>query len=252
MRRDEISLDAPWLGGTGTMVAHGHYGRPVLVFPSEQGRAIDFENNGMVAAVGDLVEGGKAKLYCIDSFDQASWSDASVPLEERARRHAGYERWVLERVVPAINADCGGEEEVGEQGIATLGVSLGAYHSLNFALKHAHLFPLALCFSGSYDPGSWKGWGERGEQTYFNNPTDYVQHLHGGHLDWLRSRLSVLLVVGQGQWEDTTGSLAASHRMASLLAAKGIRHEFDVWGHDSPHDWPSWRRQIAKHLPRFC
>lgn len=252
MRRDEVSLDAPWLGGTGTMVAHGHYGRPVLVFPSEQGRAYDFENNGMVGAVGDLVEGGRVKLYCIDSFDQASWSDASVPTEERARRHAGYERWVLERVVPAISADCGGEEQIGEQGIATLGVSLGAFHSLNFALKHAHHFPLAMCFSGSYDPGSWQGWGERGEQTYFNNPTDYVQHLHGDHLDWLRSRLSVLIVVGQGQWEDTTGSLVASHRMAGLLASKGIPHEFDVWGHDSPHDWPSWRRQIAKHLPRFC
>ena len=25
----------------------------------------------------------------------------------------------------------------------------------------------------------------------------------------------------------------------------------DLWGHDVPHDWPSWRRQIAHHLPRF-
>jgi len=31
-----------------------------------------------------------------------------------------------------------------------------------------------------------------------------------------------------------------------------IRHELDLWGHDVPHDWPSWRAQIAHHLPRFC
>ena len=74
----------------------------------------------------------------------------------------------------------------------------------------------------------------------------------GGHLDWLRSRLSVLLVCGQGQWEDTTGSLESTKRMAGLLGEKGIRHELDLWGHDVPHDWPSWRAQIAHHLPRFC
>jgi esterase/lipase superfamily enzyme len=76
--------------------------------------------------------------------------------------------------------------------------------------------------------------------------------LHGDHLDWLRSRLSVLLVCGQGQWEDTTGSLESTRRMAQLLTAKGVRHEIDLWGHDVPHDWPSWRAQLAHHLPRFC
>ncbi len=39
---------------------------------------------------------------------------------------------------------------------------------------------------------------------------------------------------------------------ADVLRAKGIRHELDVWGHDSAHDWPWWQRQLAHHLPRFC
>ena len=50
-------------------------------------------------------------------------------------------------------------------------------------------------------------------------------------------------------WEDTTGSLESTKRLAGLLAEKGIRHELDLWGHDVPHDWPSWRAQIAHHLP---
>jgi esterase/lipase superfamily enzyme len=62
----------------------------------------------------------------------------------------------------------------------------------------------------------------------------------------------VLLVCGQGQWEDTTGSLDSTRRMDQLLAAAGVRHELDLWGHDVPHDWPSWRAQFAHHLPRFC
>ena len=41
-------------------------------------------------------------------------------------------------------------------------------------------------------------------------------------------------------------------RFAALLDDKGIRHELDLWGYDVPHDWPSWRAQLAYHLPRFC
>ena len=99
---------------------------------------------------------------------------------------------------------------------------------------------------------AWNAWGERGEQTYFNNPIDYVGHLDGDHLEWLRSQLSLLLVCGQGQWEDTTGSLQSTRRLAGMLAEKGIRHELDLWGYDVPHDWHSWRAQLAHHLPRFC
>jgi esterase/lipase superfamily enzyme len=36
------------------------------------------------------------------------------------------------------------------------------------------------------------------------------------------------------------------------LRGKGIRVHLDVWGHDVPHDWPSWRRQFAHHLPNLC
>jgi esterase/lipase superfamily enzyme len=233
----------------GTVVQFGHWGRPVLVFPTEAGEARDFVNNGMVGAVQDLIAGGRAKLYCVNSYDAQSWSAVHLPIEQRAVRHAVYEAWIVEQVVPHIVNDCGG---AGAGDIAVVGCSLGAYHALNFALKHAQQFPLALCLSGNYDPSSWRGWGERGDATYFNNPIDYVANLNGDHLNWLRERLSVLLVCGQGQWEDTTGALHSTKRMAGLLAGKGIRCELDLWGHDVPHDWPSWRRQLAHHLPRFC
>jgi esterase/lipase superfamily enzyme len=231
----------------GTVAVYGHAGRPVLVFPTEGGTAFEYADHGMVGAVEDLIEAGRVTLYSAGSFDAGTWSAHDLPLEERARRHGAYESWVLDAVVPHIRADRGEGAE-----IVTTGCSLGAYHALNFAFKRADLFPLALCFSGNYDPAAWRPWGERGDAVYFNNPADYVAHLHGDHLDWLRSQLSLLLVCGQGQWEDTTGSLDSTRRMAELLAAKGIRHELDLWGHDVPHDWPSWRNQLAHHLPRFC
>ena len=242
MRREHVEQ------GGATFIAYGHYGRPVLVFPAEAGRAWDFENNGMIDAVADLIDAGRVKLYCVDSADAWTWSDRSVPTEERARRHGAYEHWVTTDVLGWIRDDCGGPVEV-----ATLGCSLGAYHAANFALKRADAFPLALCLSGNYDPTTWHAWGEQGEATYFNNPMAYVANAVGGHLDWLRGRVSLLLVVGQGAWEThPTQALPSTRAFAEVLARKGIRHELDIWGYDVPHDWSSWQRQLRHHLPRFC
>jgi esterase/lipase superfamily enzyme len=229
------------------VAVYGHWGRPVLAFPAERGDAGEFERRGMIEAVGGLLEAGRAKLYCVDSFDGESWSNDAIALEERARRHSMYESWLFNEVVPFIQADSGGAAE-----IVACGASMGAYHAANFALKRADVFGFAICMSGTYDPSLWNGWGERGDAVYFNNPMDYVAHLDGEHLGWLREQVSLLLVCGQGQWEDTTGALDSTRAFASLLDSKGIRCELDLWGYDVPHDWPSWRAQFAHHLPRFC
>jgi esterase/lipase superfamily enzyme len=238
--RREVALEG------GELIAYGHYGRPLLAFPSEQGPAWQYEERGMIESIAPLLDAGRLKLYCVQSYDSWTWHDTSVPLEERAHRHGHYEDWILNRVVPWIAEDTAGGGE-----LIVTGCSFGAYHAANFCLKRADLFPLAICQSGVYDV-SVVGWGDRGDSVYFNNPAEYVANLDGDHLDWLRSRASLLLVCGQGQWEDTTGALESTNRFAQLLGSKGIRCELDLWGFDVPHDWPSWRAQLAYHLPRFC
>ena len=245
LNRDYLEIFSPAIGAAGGVIAYGRWGRPVLAFQSQQGRAWDYEERGMIAAVAELIEAGRAKVYSVDSFDSGSWY-AEGTLEDKARRHAAYEDWIVNQVAPWIHTDCGGFQE-----ILTTGCSFGAYHAANFSLKRADLFPLAICQSGVYDVGVLGG-GERGDAFYFNNPMDYVANLHGDHLEWLRSHVSLLLVCGQGMWEDTTGALESTKAFAGRLASKEIPHELDLWGHDVIHDWPSWRDQIAHHLPRFC
>ena len=222
----------------------GHWGRPLLVFPAQEGRRYEWEERGMVDALAGLLDAGRLKLYCIPSFDRESWTRGDLPLEERARRHGHYEWWVLTRLVPFVQADSHTAE------LIATGASFGAYHAANFCLKRTDLFPVAIGMSGVYDVAV-QGGGERGDAVYFNNPMDYVANLSGDHLGWLSAQASLLLVCGQGQWEDTTGALESTKRFASLLGEKGIRHELDLWGHDVPHDWPSWQAQIAHHLARF-
>jgi esterase/lipase superfamily enzyme len=211
------------------VLVFGHWGRSVLVFPSQERSRYEWEEHGMVDAVRHLIDAGRVKLYCVDSWDSGTWHDNWLPREERARRHEAYERWVVDRVEGAS--------------VITAGVSMGAFHAANLTLRRPQRFPLALCFSGLYDLDA-VGWGERGDSFYFNNPADYVRGLEG-------SPASLLLVAGRGMWEDTTGALEQTRRFADLLRARGITHELDVWGDDAPHDWPAWRAQLAKHLPRF-
>jgi esterase/lipase superfamily enzyme len=238
----------PQGGFSGHVRSYGHWGRPVLAFPAEGGSSADWESNGMVDAVSGLLDAGRIKLYCVDSADGQTWSDRSLPHEERARRHEVYERWILDAVVPFIAGESDGRTDL----LAT-GVSLGAFHAANIALRHADRFPTAVCMSGNYDPSLWHMWGERGDSAYFNNPVEFVPNLDGDHLNWLRGQLHLTLVVGQGAFEEhPTHALSGSRRLSEILGHKGIPHDLDVWGDDVPHDWESWRRQAAHHLPRFC
>jgi esterase/lipase superfamily enzyme len=247
METTSVRLRVPGHDADLEVVRYGSWGRPVLLFPSEAGSARDAQGNGMLDAVRPLVEAGRVSLFCVDSMDAWTWSANDVPTEERARRAQAYTAWLSQAVLPWVL------DQVGEgQEVITAGVSLGAYHAVHLTFQRADVAPLAIGLSGNYDPTSWNGWGELGDATYFANPTAYVANLEGDHLDWIRSRVSVLLVVGQGPFEESpTRSLPATREFAELLGRKGIRHELDVWGFDSAHDWPWWQRQLAHHLQRF-
>jgi len=43
VNREMAELWSAALGAAGTVIRYGHWGRPVLVFPSARGRAWDFE-----------------------------------------------------------------------------------------------------------------------------------------------------------------------------------------------------------------
>ncbi|KGN34856.1 hypothetical protein N802_02105 [Knoellia sinensis KCTC 19936] len=247
MHRADAHLQVPGHDAELRVVRHGHFGRPLLAFSCEGGSAADFEGRGLLDAIRPLVDDGRVSVFAVDSLDRWTWSANDVPTEERANRHGAYQAWIEQAVVPWIAEQTGGELD-----LITFGPSLGAYHAVQFAFQRADIATLAMGFSGNYDPTSWNSWGDFGDATYFANPTAYVPGLDGDHLEWLRARLSVLLVVGEGPFETTpTGSLPSTRAFADLLAQKGIRHELDVWGHDSAHDWPWWQKQLAHHLPRF-
>jgi esterase/lipase superfamily enzyme len=197
----------------------------------------------MVEALGDWLEGGRLKLYCSESNVAEAWTRKENPPAWRMQRHRSFERYVLEDLVPFIRSDCRSESIP----IGVTGTSLGALYAVNFALKYPETFRWALGLSGRYD-ATWLTDGFSNEDVYFNNPMAYVPNLHGEHLERVRRNAHVVLVCGQGKWEE--GNIEDTSALAGLLAAKGISHECDLWGHDVGHEWQWWRRQARFHLEK--
>ncbi len=49
---------------------YGHSGRPFIIFPCQNGKFYDFENNGMIDTIADKIESGRAMLFCVSSIDE--------------------------------------------------------------------------------------------------------------------------------------------------------------------------------------
>lgn len=243
MQRRYTAFFSPAVGRTMEMLIFGHYGPPVIAFPSGGGRFHDWEDNGMIEAVAYWLDAGKATLYCPDGLDHETWLNHGADPAWRARRHRDYERYIAGELAEFIRADC----QSPKQTLAVTGCSLGGLHAANFALKYPELFDYALCMSGRYDLEALTGHSTAIE-VYYNNPLAYCYRLHGDTLDNIRANTHLVLVCGQGAWEDKC--LAETNRLADVLAEKSVSHERDIWGHDVEHHWYWWKRQIAHHFSK--
>ena len=154
-------------------------GPAVPRLPAERGNAWEYGDRGLVDALAGLIDGGRAKLYCVDSFDGSSWSNSSLLIEERARAHERYEAWILEQVVRGSTDDSGGDQEIG-----TFGVSLGAYHAVNIALRHADVFRSRSASRATTTRRRGTP-GASAATRLLQQPVRLLAHAGGGHLDWL-------------------------------------------------------------------
>jgi esterase/lipase superfamily enzyme len=233
-------LESPTMGRRVHLWTFGDRGRPLVVFPSAAGIAHEWQAGGMIDAVAPLIEAGRMKVYCPETNVSVTFR-GEAPLDDRMRLHRQYEQFVLETLVPYIRRDSGHPHAQ----MTASGCSLGGMYSALFALKHPDVFAQALCLSGRYRVSTF-GRGASSQELYFNDPLAFVPNLEGVHLDHVRRNTHLILVVGQGRFED--GCIPETLEMASVLRTKGIPHHLGLWGHDSRHDYTWWRRQARHYL----
>ncbi|MBP3892328.1 MAG: esterase family protein [Solobacterium sp.] len=218
----------------------GHDGTPILVFPSQDGRFFDYENNGMIEAAKDFIESGKIQMFCCDSNDQNSWSSQNPDNRYRIEQHEAYYRYITEELCPRIH------QIANQTGILTTGCSMGASHALNFALRRPDLFKGCIALSGVYNARFFFP-NYMDDLVYANSPVDYIEGMAYDHpyVEQYRNQ-QLIICVGQGAWEHPMIEDAA--RMKELFNYKNIPAWVDFWGYDVAHDWPWWQKQLPYFL----
>jgi esterase/lipase superfamily enzyme len=244
MHRETHTWFSPHLEQDMTLNVYGHWGSPIMVFPCSRGRYFDYEGMGMIEAIAGFIDRGRVKLFCVDSVDAQSWYDFDGSPADRNARHEAYDGYIVDEVIPFVRDHC---RQPDVRAMAN-GCSMGAYHSVNFYLKHPDLFAGTIALSGLYrlDRAEFGLQAEDLPAVYFNSPLSYLPGLSGDwRLDHYR-RGQMIVCAGQGAWEEE--ALEDTHRLESICHAKAIPAWFDYWGHDVNHDWPWWYRQMNHFL----
>ena len=224
-----------------TLARWGHYGRPVLLFPTAGGDAEEAERNRLLEACWDLVEEGRVKIYSCDSTAGRALATGEGSPAYRMWLLRRYLEAVAEEVVPAIYADLGGRQR-----IVTTGSSIGAFNAVALLCRHPDLVEAAIAMSGTFRLQQWLDW-QSSEDLYLASPLHFLPGLQGPQLDMLRQRF-VVLASGEGAHE----SIDESWAMARALGDKGIPNRVDNWGPEYIHDWPTWWEMLPQYLREVC
>lgn len=235
MHREHRRWFSPALGRDMELLVFGHAGARVLVFPSSMGKFFEWEDQGMIAALGDQLERGWLQLYCVDSVDAESWYAKWKHPADRARRHAQYDAYLRDEVLP-LSQHLNSNPYL----IAT-GASFGAYHAAAFALRYPECVGRLLGMSGMYEIREQTG-GWSDDTVYAFNPADFVLHEPDDRRTIARQRQDIILAIGAD--DPMRGN---NEYFSGRLWQKGIGNALRIWDGWS-HDWPYWRRMVVTYI----
>lgn len=231
LQRDYIKEYSPALGRDMELLHFGHGGRPLLVFPTSMGRFFQWEDFGLVGALGDLIDSGRVQLVCVDSVDAESWYAKDRAPAERVRRHLQYERYIVDEILPRLPGPP-----------LACGASFGAFHAVLLAARHPAQVGGFIALSGAYDTSRWLD-GYHDDDTYFTNLLAFLPGLRDdAYLAPLRAMHPKVIATGQDD-----PNVDDSVRLAGLLREKGVDVGLEIWP-GWAHDWPYWKDMMRRYL----
>ncbi len=219
-------------------VRWGHFGIPLLLYPTAGGDAEEVERFFLVKVLEPLIHAGRIKVYSVDSINGRVWLTHD-DVAHRVWMHKQYDDFIRNEMVPLIRTDCDNDSIE----IMTSGASIGALNALTAICRHPDVFSRAICMSGTYDVQKWLE-GNWYDDFYYVSPLMFVPGLpEGPQLDQLRTRL-IVLATGLGEYEDP----GESWKVAHVLGQRQIPNRVDEWDKSWKHDWVTWREMLPKYV----
>ena len=155
-----------------TVARWGHFGQPVIVFPTAGGDAEEIERMWLVDAVGEYLEAGRAKIYSCDSVSGKAMLREDGDPRYRAAVTRGFIEFVRHELIPMIRMDC----ESPEITVITAGASIGAFNAVSLLCHYPDVVTTAIGMSGTYDISRFVG-EDAGDDLYFATPSYFLPGL---------------------------------------------------------------------------
>src|SRR5438874_13653796 len=93
MNREYHKWYSPNLNRDMELLLFGTGGRPVIAFPTSMGRFYQNEDFSLIGTLSDHLDHEVVQIVSVDSIDNESWYNRSIPAHERGQRHKQYEQY---------------------------------------------------------------------------------------------------------------------------------------------------------------
>lgn len=212
----------------------GHWGHPILMFPSSGGQYTQNTDFGLNASVMHLVEEGRVKLYNVETIDMMSFYNDDLNSETKIHNYELYMQFLQNEFIPYIQRECNTHR------IAVSGVSFGGFHAANTAFRFPDVISHLIAMSAAFNIRNMAPLSED-MRIYFNCPDEYMQNEEG----WKYNHMQIVL--GTSDWDICRDK---NLHMSGILNEKGIAHWYDEkkW---QDHDWPLWKMMFPEYLGKY-
>lgn len=223
---------------------YGNEGMLCLVIPCQDGRFFEWEDRGMYDLLQPLMEEGRIQFVSIDTIDKETWSSYG-PSSQRMSLQENWINYIINELIPSALEKAG--KSVDEP-VMVMGASMGGTHAANLFLRFPQKFTRVLAMSAIYDLSGYIYDNDFDGNFYQNCPLAYLPNMSVEH-EYIKlyNGNKGFFIVGKGAWEEQTG--ADLVKLQDVFLRKGIDLNCYWWGPETPHDWPSWEKQIQYYVP---
>ncbi len=225
------SLKSAFWNKPAEVCVYGHWGVPILLFPTTLGDIRQYENFGLIDTVSDLLINGSIKIYVASSADAHHLYKKNLSPAQKISSYQLYSNYLSEELIPHIQHEC----QTDRIGIG--GASFGAYHASNYTFKHPNDISFLINMSGTFNIDRLMA-DFHNEDVYFNSPFQFIP----GAEIWPFNHLKIILGTA-----DQDICLAENKAFDHLLTQHQINHTLDIQINET-HDWPLWNKVFRKYL----
>ena len=212
----------------------GHWGHPILMFPSSGGQFTQNTDFGLVQSIMNYVEEGKVKLYNIETLDMMSFYDDNMDTGTKMHNYELYMQFLKNELIPFIQQECNTHR------IATAGVSFGGFHAANTAFRFPDLISHYIGMSAAFNIRNMAQLSDD-IRIYYNCPDEFMRNEEGWRYDHMQ------IILGTSDWDIC---MDKNKNMSGILTGKGIDHWYDEKKWIS-HDWPLWKMMFPEYIRAF-